>query len=243
MKRTVRQPTQRGASVPDVLRRLAAQGTSSLKAGYSGLGIRPTSALGVPVPAIRRLSRELGKDHVLARGLWASGVHEARILALLIAEPARLTTQELERWVTEIDTWDLCDHLCVDLLRFAADPWPLVRKWVRRDEEFVKRAALVLIATMAIHAVDETDQRFQSVLPLISPAATDPRPFVRKAAGWALRQIGKRNPALCRDALKCAELLVQSENSSQRWVGNDVRRELLRTSGRASRPRSLPNMS
>lgn len=197
-------------------------------------GINPDRALGVRIPDLRRLAREIGTDHGLALALWRIGIHEARILASMVDDPARVTERQMERWVRDFDSWDLCDQVCGNLFdrtRFARRK---AREWTVRDEEFVKRAAFALVAWMAVHDRGADDRFFVGFLPLIERHATDGRNFVKKSVNWALRQVGKRNRSLNRAAVQVARRLSRSEDRAARWVGTDALREL---TGQAVRER------
>jgi 3-methyladenine DNA glycosylase AlkD len=189
-------------------------------------GINPDHAMGVRVPALRRLAKELGRDHRLARGLWATGIHEARILAGMVEEPDRVTEAQMERWVRAFDSWDLCDQVCGNL--FDRTPFAVQKahQWAARDEEFVKRAAFALMAWLAVHDRAADDGVFMDFLPLIEREAGDHRNYVRKAVNWALRQIGKRNVRLHRAAVRTAERIARQGSRAAGWVASDALREL-----------------
>jgi len=191
-------------------------------------GIRSPRLLGVHVPEIRRLARAIGRDHRLAGALWRSRVHEARLLAAMIEEPRRVTPAQARRWVRGFDNWAICDGYAQDLLwrlPFADD---LVRSWSGPGPEFTRRAAFALIAELAVHDRARSDREFLRFLPLIRSAASDDRRYVRKGVSWALRQIGKRSPALRRPALALARVLRHGDSASARWIGSDATRELER---------------
>lgn len=214
------------ARAADLVERLRALGTPENVAGMARFGINPDHAVGVSVTTLRRMARETGKDHALALALWATGVHEARILASMVEEPERVTRAQAERWVRAFDSWDLCDQCCMNLFRKTPHAWDLARQWTGREETFGKRAGFALLATLAVHEKEAPDEAFRAFLPVIEAEAKDPRNFVRKAVNWALRQIGKRDPALRKEALALARRLAASDERSARWVGKDAVREL-----------------
>jgi 3-methyladenine DNA glycosylase AlkD len=189
-------------------------------------GIATDRALGVRIPDLRRLAREIGRDHGLALRLWRSGVHEARILASMIDDPARVTERQMEAWARSFDSWDLCDQVCGNLFDRTPFAHEAATRWAPREEEFVKRAGFALMATLAVHDADADDRRFLRFLPLIEREAPDGRNFVKKAVNWALRQIGKRNERLRREALRVARRLAEGPPGPARWVGRDALREL-----------------
>ena len=212
----------------EILKRLRAAGSAANVAGMARYGIRPAKAYGVATPTIRSIARELGRNPKLASALWSTNVLEARILATMIADPAEIPEEEVERWVREFDCWSVCDSACIGLLWKTPFAWRKVREWSRREPEYERRAAFALLAGLAVHDKQATDKQFRAALRLISKAAGDERNFVKKAVNWALRQIGKRNAELREAAIEVAESLIATESRSARWIGRDALRELRR---------------
>ncbi len=210
----------------EVMLELKALANSEAVAGMARFGINPENTYGISIPALRGLARKLGKDHALAQQLWGSAVHEARILASMIDDPQMVTEEQMERWVADFDSWDVCDQCCLNLLSKTAWAYPKCREWSGREEEFVKRAGFALMACLAWQDKKAADQEFIDWLPIIKLEAADSRNFVRKAVNWALRQIGKRNQALNRLAIQAAEEIIADGSKSARWVGADALREL-----------------
>jgi 3-methyladenine DNA glycosylase AlkD len=221
-------PEPRSPNAAAVLRTLRAQANPANVAGMARYGINAKNTLGVSIPFLRALAKTLGRDHALALELWATGVHEARILAGLVAEPARLTGAQMEAWVREFDSWDVCDQVCSNCFDKAALAYEKAAVWTRRPEEYVKRAGFVLMACLSVHDKEAQDQVFLDFFPMIEHESRDERNFVKKAVNWALRQIGKRNPDLRGPALDLARKLSASEDRTARWIGKDAARELSR---------------
>jgi 3-methyladenine DNA glycosylase AlkD len=194
--------------------------------GMARYGISSKNTLGVSIPRLRSMAKRIGTDHALALELWASGIHEARILAALVDDPADVTEAQLERWARDFDSWDVCDGVCSNLF----DRTPFAHRkavaWSARREEFVKRAGFVLMAALAVHDKRSPDSRFMKYLPLIEREAADERNFVKKAVNWALRQIGKRSPALNRAAIAAAKRIRTCDSKAARWIAADALREL-----------------
>jgi len=194
--------------------------------GMARFGINTSKAFAVSIPALRSMAKEIGKNHTLALSLWKTEIHEARILAALIDDPHAVTEKQMESWVRDFDSWDVCDGCCGNLF----DKTPFARhkafEWSRRSEEYVKRAGFVLMATLSVHDKKATDKVFLSFLKPIKREAGDNRNYVKKAVNWALRQIGKRNPSLCKHAIRTAEEISSMESSSARWIAADALREL-----------------
>ena len=226
-----------------VIDELRAAGSERDRTGQARFGINTARAFGVSMAALRPLARRLGRSHALAAALWDTGFHDARILAALIDEPAKVTQSQMDRWAADFDSWDLCDQACMKL--FAKTPFveQKVHQWADDEREFVRRAGFALLAAHAHQAKSLPDDDFRSFLPLIERHATDPRNFVKKAVNWALRQIGKRSLALHKPALHLAERLAQSDDRTARWIGRDATRELKapkqleRLHGKARKPR------
>jgi len=174
-----------------ILAELHAQANPANVAGMARYGISTNGTLGVPVHALRKLARSIGRDHLLALELWDSGIHEARILATIIDDPALVTRRQMDRWARDFDSWDVCDQACQNLFRYTPHAWDMAARWSTARPEFVRRAAFALMAGLAAKAKDAPHYRFRPFLPLISSGITDPRPIVRKAAAWAHRRVGK----------------------------------------------------
>jgi 3-methyladenine DNA glycosylase AlkD len=199
--------------------------------GIARFGLAVDGRIGWRIPELRRLARRIGRDHRRALALWDSGVSDAQILAAYTAEPAAFTQRQMDRWVSGMRSWDVCDQACTNALARAPQAWQQPARWARREPEFERRAAFALLAALAVHDKQADDNAFLAALPLIEAAAGDERNFVKKAVNWALRQIGKRNAALHAPALALAERLRQSNSRSARWIGADAARELRGRSG------------
>lgn len=214
------------ASVKDVLDRLQSKAKPEQLAGMAKYGITVGKRLGVSVPDMRNLAKELGRDHKLALDLWRTGIAEARILAGMVGDPAKLTEEQMEEWVKGINSWDVCDQVCMNLFEKNQLAWKKIIDWSERQEEFVKRTAFSLIACLARHDKKASDDKFIELLPVIIGAATDERNFVKKAVNWALRNIGKRNLNLNEAAISTAREIQVLDSKAPRWIAADAIREL-----------------
>lgn len=201
-------------SRPDEIERMAAYGLAADR------------NMGVRIPDLRRLAREIGMGHNLALELWAAGYRETRILAGLVADPDRVDPALMNDWAADLSDWEVCDQNCINLFRKTPWAWEKAVEWVFREEEFVRRAGYVLVAALAVHEKEAPDQQFIDLLPLVEANADDDRNFVKKAANWALRQIGKKNAELNRAAVELAARLKDHPTRSGRWIGSDAHREL-----------------
>lgn len=209
-----------------VLKRLESEGDPQAVAGMARFGIDAPNVLGVSAPKLRRLAKEIGKDHRLAAQLWRTGIHDARLLATLVDDPAKVTERQMERWAKGFNSWAVCDAACGCLFDKTPYAWDKAVEWTARDEEYVKRAGFVLMATLAVHDKKAPDGRFEAFLPYLVEHATDERNFVKKAVNWALRQIGKRSRRLNKLAMRTAEDIRRIDSKAARWIAADALREL-----------------
>lgn len=212
----------------EVLQILRSQADATNVLGMARFGISTHNALGIGIPSLRWLAKQTSPDHALALELWESGVREARILAAYVDRAPWVTREQMDGWVGEFDSWDVCDQVCGNLFDRTPFAWEKASEWSEREQEFVRRAGFVLMASLAVHDKRAPDEAFLGFLPLIEQGAGDERNFVKKAVNWALRQIGKRNPALHASAMAVARQLAQSRDPVSRWVGKDALRELER---------------
>jgi len=182
--------------------------------------------LGVSVPEMRKIAKEVGRDHRLAQSLWKTGIAEAQIVAALIDDPAAVTSKQMDRWVKDFDSWDVCDQACLSLFDKSPLAWEKIPEWAERDEEFVKRAAFALVAGLAWHDKQAVDLSFVDLFPILMKGADDDRNYVKKAVSWAIRNIGKRNRKLNRAAVKLAKDIQRMDSKAARWVAADAIRGL-----------------
>jgi len=214
------------ASVKEVMAKLQSKARPDQLAGMAKFGMAIERRLGVSVPDMRKLAKETGKDHQLALELWKTGIAEARMVAAMVDDPDKLTEEQMEDWVKDFNSWDVCDQVCMNLFEKNQLAWKKIIDWSTRDEEFVKRTAFSLIACLAWHDKKASDEKFTELLPVIIRGATDERNFVKKAVNWALRNIGKRNLNLSKAAIGAAKEIQRLDSKAARWVASDTLREL-----------------
>ena len=214
------------ASVEKVLKKLQAKARPDQLEGMVRYGMAAERRLGVSVPEMRKIAREYGKDHKLALELWKTGISEAKIVATMIDEPEKVTEEQMEDWVKDINSWDICDQVCMNLFEKTPLAWKKILDWSKREEKFVKRAAFALTACLAWHDKEAEDEKFIELFPAIKRGATDERNFVKKAVNWALRNIGKRNQKLNKAAVKAAKEIQRIDAKAARWIASNAIREL-----------------
>lgn len=226
-----------GWTAKAVIERLEELGSEENRTGLARFGIDASRAFGVPLSVLRPFAKEIAGSSALADELWASGYHEARLLAILLTKPKDMTPDLAQSWLDDIQSWDLCDQL-TNVLARRKDSDALVQGFVGDDREFVKRAGFALIAWRAVHAKSSPDSEFIAYLDLIRGASKDERNFVWKAVHWALRQIGKRSGELHRPALALGEELAASSDKTARKIGRETVKELSSDKVRARLSRS-----
>ncbi len=197
-------------------------------------GIHTKKAYGVSMANMKALGKRLGRDHELAAALWATGWYEARTVAAFVDDPALVTAEQMDRWCDDFDNWGICDTVCFALFDRAPYAWSKVEEWSERSDEFGKRAAFALLASIALHDRRTDDDAFSNCLPLMETAAADERNFVKKGVLWALRAVGNRSPELHAEAFALAQRLAATPAGSARWIGKSALRELAKRGARST---------
>ena len=216
--------------INEVIKELKSLSNPRAVEGMAKFGIRGEKRLGVSIPKLRKMAKTIGKDHKLALKLWSRKIPETMILASMVDDPEKVTEQQTEDWVKDINSWDVCDQLCMNLFEKVPFIIKKIKDWSKRDGEFVKRTAYSLIACLAWHDKESSDEKFINFIPIIKSGATDERNFVKKAVNWALRNIGKRNLNLNKVVIKAAKEIQKMDSKVAHWIASDAIREL--TSGK-----------
>ena len=213
-------------TIGSIITRLESLADAEAVAGMARYGIRGKKVYGVKIPELRRIGKELGREHGLSLRLWSYPSRETRILAALTGEPEKVTIELMEEWVKEFDSWEICDQIIMNL--FEKTEWAHSRavEWSSRKEEFVKRAGFVLMARLAVSDKGAPDQKFLDFFPCIIAGSTDDRIYVKKGVNWAVRQIGKRNLVLHAHAINLAREIQRKDSPAARWIASDALREL-----------------
>jgi 3-methyladenine DNA glycosylase AlkD len=217
-----------GREAAELVAALRRMGSRRNREGMARYAIPSDRAFGVPMGKIQALARRVGKSHALAEALWKTGWHEARLLAVYVGDPQKLTPAQMDRWCRDFDNWAICDTVCFQLFDKTPHAFPKVREWAGRHEEFVRRGAFALLASLALHDRQTRDDRFVRCLSLAERAAADERNFVKKGVSWALRSVGRRSRGLHTKCLALARRLAASEDRTRRWIGKDALRDLMR---------------
>ena len=210
----------------EILKRLETLSNPKNVEGMKRFGIKGKEIYGVSIPNLRKMAKETGKNHELALQLWDSEIHEARLLAGFIDNFKKVSERQMEEWVKDFDSWDICDQICSNLFDKTEFAWNKIVEWSKRKEEFEKRAGFVLMAALSVHDKNTSDKEFEKFFPIIIRESNDERNFVRKAVNWAMRQIGKRNRKLNKRAIDVAKEISKMDSKAAKWIANDALREL-----------------
>lgn len=209
-----------------IIAELKKNGSEYNRKGMARYGINVDKAFGVNAPTMHSLTKVIGKNHELALELWESGYHEARHVATMIDDPKLVTKAQMNKWVRDFNSWDICDGACSNLFRKTPYAIEKIFEWCEKKDEFVRRAGFSLMCYVAVHHKTRDDEEFLEFFPLIKKYSADERNFVKKAVNWALRQIGKRSRFLNEEALKLAKEIHALDSKSAKWIARDAIREL-----------------
>ncbi len=210
----------------EIIKKLQSLANPENVKGMARYGISQKNNLGISIYQLRPLAKEIGRNHSLALKLWDSKIHDARLLACFIDDSAKVTSKQMDAWADDFDSWDICDQACTSLFDLSLLAYEKVYQWADHEKEFVKRGAFSLIAGLAVHDKTATDKKFEEFFPIIIKHSIDERNYVKKAANWALRNIGKRNLYLNKKAIEIAKEIQKINSKSARWIASDAIREL-----------------
>ncbi|KYK20536.1 DNA alkylation repair protein [Thermoplasmatales archaeon SG8-52-4] len=210
----------------DVLNQLQSMGDPKNIQGMGRFGIKTENNYGNSVTTLRNYAKKIGKNHDLALKLWKTGIRDARMVAACIEDPSKTSEEQIDQWVKDIDSWDICDHCCGHFFDKTPFAYKKVREWTKSNELFIKRAGFSLIAWLAVHDKKKSDKEFEELLKIIKKESIDERNYVKKAVNWALRQIGKRNWNMNKEAIAIAKEIKKIDSKSAKWIASDAIREL-----------------
>ncbi len=213
-------------SVEDVLKEMKKLASPKARTSQEYFGVTGVNNFGLTTPQMRAVAKQIGKNQKLALELWKTGIHEAKHIAIFIADPKQFDEKLIELWLKDFNSWDIVDNCCGTLFEKTPFAYDKAREWTKRKKEFEKRAGFAMMATLAVHDKKSGDEKFEQFFPYIIKESDDERNFVKKAINWALRQIGKRNEKLCKKAIRFAKEIHAKGDASSRWIASDALREL-----------------
>ncbi|MEQ8685687.1 MAG: DNA alkylation repair protein [Imperialibacter sp.] len=214
-------------TVESVISGLKYLANDGIKKGVERFGIPSEKALGIKTPELRKIAKSIKKNHSLAMQLWQTDIHEAKVLASMVGDPKQMTTEQMDAWVADMYSWDVCDQCCGNLFVYTPFWKSKVNEWIPSKHEFTRRAGIVLIAEATMHQKNNvTDDELRTMLLQAVKVANDPRNFIKKAISWAMRQVGKKRPHLTVEVIELARKLQATDDKTSKWIASDVIREL-----------------
>ena len=213
-------------TLSDVIKSIRKYSSLEGKKSQAYFGITDVHNYGLNHLQMKAIAKEIGRNHPLALKLWKTGIHEARHIAIIIADKKQVSEKLMEEWVKDFNSWDIVDDCCGRLFSKTPFAYTKAMEWTKRKNEFEKRAGFTLMAMLAVHDKVASDKLFESFFPYIPRESNDERNFVKKAVNWAIRQIGKRNKRLCKKAIALSELIKKKDDKSSRWISTNALREL-----------------
>jgi 3-methyladenine DNA glycosylase AlkD len=189
-------------SLDEVMEALKAAGTEQNRKTYARHGVKH-ALYGVSYADLGKLKKRIKVDHALALALWATGVHDARILAAMVADPAQADDAMLDEWAG-----DLGDYVITDAFADYVFQTPLARQkmesWIHSEDEWIGQAGWRLVAKFAMQDLSLPDAYFEALLAQIEAEIHTRKNRVRDAMNSALIAIGIRNALLQAEALDSA---------------------------------------
>jgi len=187
----------------DVLQELEACGTEQNRKVYARHGVGEHQ-FGVSFANLRTIGKQHLGDQQLALELWATGNHDARMLATIIADPNAVTDKLLEDWRKDLDSYVITDAL-TGLAARTPHCRQKAEKWMKAKAEWTGRAGFGLLAHLAMRDETLPDEYFESYLALIEREIHARKNRARDAMNSALIAIGIRNANLERKAVAAAQ--------------------------------------
>lgn len=193
----------------ELMKELKSMGTAQNRKIYGRHGVSG-AMFGISFANLGKLQKKIKIDHDLAVNLWASGNHDARVLATMIADPVAVKSADLDAWARDLD-----NYVLTDALAGLAGKTPVaaskMKKWTRSSGEWTGRAGWHLVAKLAMSAEDIPDEFFEAQLVTIEENIHQKKNRVRDAMNNALIAIGVRNPALEKLAIATARRIGKVE--------------------------------
>ena len=210
----------------EIIEELKANASEKYKENVVKMGIPEEYSIGVSTAVVRSIAKKAGKSNELARELWNSGYHEAKLLAVLVFDKKTISHDEIEKLICDVQSWDLCDHLCKNLIIKLKSYDEFISNWIVSTHIYKKRAAFTLIASSVVHNKTITNDTFDDYLRIIQEYSNSEHEHVRKAISWALREIGKKDFTYNEKAIILAHELKESGNKNKMWIAKDALKEL-----------------
>ncbi len=210
----------------EIIEELKANTSEKYKANVVKMGIPMECSIGVSTSVVREVGKKVKKSNELASELWNSGYHEAKLLAVLVYDKKTISHDEIENLIGDVQSWDLCDHLCKNLIIKMKCYDEFIYNWITSLHVYKKRAAFTLIASSVVHNKTIANDTLDNYLCMIQEHSDSEHEHIKKAISWALREIGKRDFTYNEKAIILAYELKESGNKNKIWIAKDALKEL-----------------
>lgn len=197
-------------TVDEVIALIAAEGDErGVKHWESRYPDSPLKSYGVGLTKLRKLAKQVGKDHALALKLWQSDVYEAKVVGLLMDDPKKITREQAERQVEQLGEGQLAHVFssCDASLAKTSFVQELADAWVRSEDPMRRSCAYGLIYEMSKSKkkTAPSDEDFERWLAIIDETKDAAGVDELMAMGSALMGMGKRSARLWPEALRLAK--------------------------------------
>nr|MBA3470142.1 DNA alkylation repair protein [Herpetosiphonaceae bacterium] len=191
--------------VEQVLSRLHELADPRAVAVWARMNVSPERYIGVNLTKLKQLAKEIKKNHPLALELWATAIHDAKLLATMIEDPRKVTEGQIDLQIAQVYSPDLCDKFCTNVVAKTPLLLSKIGQWAQHPEEMYKRGGYTLIATLARSDTLTEDAFFAAYLPAIEAEIATERNWVREAMNYTLIAIGSRTSDLNQAAAAVAQ--------------------------------------
>lgn len=186
----------------DAMKQLKRMGTAQNVTIYLRHGAREPM-FGVSFANLNKLKKQIKIDQPLAEKLWESGNMDARVLATMVADPAKLKSATADRWVKDLDYYMVTDLFASLIARspLAARKYP---KWMTSKREFVRQCGYSVFSTFMRDNDQPSDSECRKILRTIEKEIHDSPNRARYSMNTALISIGAYRPSLTDEAMAAA---------------------------------------
>ncbi len=219
----------------EIFEKLKSLGSEQSRKVYNRHGVF-TEMFGVSFANLKKLKKEIKRDHELAENLWESGNHDARILATMIADPKKAKESLIDNWAEDLDNYIISDAFSKFV--FLTDAAKVkMEEWINLDDEWTARTGWLLGAHLAMKNMELPDKYFLDLIKIIKNEIHHKKNRTRDAMNNALIAIGMRNEVLEKKALEAADKIgkVEVDHGDTSCKTPDARAYILKVRRRKSK--------
>src|SRR5215213_2129917 len=150
-------------------------------AAWARMNVSPEQYIGVNLTKLKQLAKEIKKNHPLALALWATAIHDAKLLSTMIEDPKKVTEQQIDGQMTQVYSPDLCDKYCANVVAKTPLVLAKINQWTQHPEEMYKRGGYTLVSILARSDTFTEEAFFAAYLSIIEAEIATERNWVREA--------------------------------------------------------------